>query len=214
MKIEYVQILELDETSERERITRNFKGRNLKLLTQLLDHFVAGQWDQVHQMLGTMTRDQLEYLHPVIYTVMSKSVAREKLKAQAKPRDFKNVPAAELMMGGTLGGVVSFGGLDYPKFKILTGNNPTAATLRVEPELQTKYVIIFNDNKYYYKRELGRSTPNREEAARYNSVEEAEAAAARLSDVKAIAVYSTLAAVKEFPVRKTRRAKPAAPLST
>lgn len=213
MQIEFIQLYELDEAAERQRLANCFKGRELKLLTSILDNFVARDWAKVYEQLRGMKREQLEYLHPVIYEVIRKLADREKLKEDFKPRDFARISAAAKGMGGTNGGLVSPAGLEYPKFRVI-GMEPAPAG-RIEPSTREEFVLVFDDGAFHFKEGSGHPTRELSEAARYPCVEDAQEAAKDLVDLGAIARYPSLEVVHSFkvtaksPARKKAAAKSA-----
>lgn len=117
MRIERLALFELDIDAERERLNRNFKGKAIRRpLLDVLDAFVALEWDRTHTILTELPRGAAEFLHPVIYEVMSKRAERNNVLAQSEGKRIE-FPALSKLMGGTAG-PCSRDGLAYPKFKV------------------------------------------------------------------------------------------------
>lgn len=71
MRLEKTILIEFDEVREQTRIEGNFKGACRKKLLLVLAEFIAGRWPEAVEAMTRLYREELEYVHPVVFQTLS-----------------------------------------------------------------------------------------------------------------------------------------------
>ena len=119
MRLEVITLLELDETAERARLKRAFKGAERKALLAILEDFVAARFNAAMAGIAALPKEWRECLHPVIWKVAAEAWTRVALEEKFKDADFSSLPDHVRLMGGIDGSALSREGLSYPKVRVL-----------------------------------------------------------------------------------------------
>jgi hypothetical protein len=115
--IEITNALVFDDAGERARIRANYKPKTSKMLLKLLDAFLAQRFEECHDMLSTLEQSQLEYVHPLVFDVMSAYALRAARQATFDENAQLPKPAPVLL--DALGARISETTLPYPKLSFI-----------------------------------------------------------------------------------------------
>ena len=80
MKILKTVLIEFNHEAERERLTKHFKGKLRDRLLAIHDAFVSCKWDECHELMKNLNRDELEFVSEVMFDIMKDRSIRNKMK--------------------------------------------------------------------------------------------------------------------------------------
>ena len=120
MKIEVKTLLVFDEAKERDRLQNVFKGKTRTLLLDILDRFLAGNFEELARVRVGLSRDTAEFLHPVIDKVLTETAMRMLRQAEAEAHpDAPELTGTQGMLADLSGLPARQEGLAYPQYTVL-----------------------------------------------------------------------------------------------